>query len=99
MERGDWFFPNLSRGGDVFADHRIAIGIGEKRYADGFVFSLVRNIRYADAKDESPARERVDRGEFFSKNDGVAQRQRHDAHAKLDFFGHAGEKRTDGDGL
>src|SRR5262249_16036508 len=46
-----------------------------------------------------PARERVHRGELFSKNDGVTQRQRHDAHAKLDFFGHAGEKRTNGDGL
>src|SRR5262249_6497301 len=81
MERGAGLFPNLSHGGDVFADHRIAIGIGEKGYADGFVFSFVRNVRYADAKDESPTRERVHRGELFPKNDGVAQRERHDAHA------------------
>src|SRR5262245_13233936 len=99
MERGDWFLPNLSQSGDVFADHRIAIGIGEKGYADGFVFSLVRNIRYADAKDESTASECVHRGELFPEDDGVTQRQRHDAHAELDFFGHAGEKRTNGDGL
>src|SRR5215475_8582068 len=99
MERGDWFLPNLSQSGDVFADHRIAIGIGEKGYADGFVFSLVRNIRYADAKDESTASECVHRGELFPEDDRVAQRQRHDAHAELDFFGHAGEKRTYGDGL
>src|SRR5215468_8247995 len=99
MKRGAGLFPNFSHGGDVFADHRIALGIGKKGYADGFVFDFVRNIRYTDAKDESTASERVHRGELFPKNDRVTQRQRHDAHAKLDFFGHAGEKRTNGDGL
>src|SRR5262249_22525857 len=62
MERGAGLFPNLSHGGNVFADHRIAIGIGEKGYSDGFVFAFVRNVRYADAKNESTAIERVHRG-------------------------------------
>src|ERR687891_387800 len=65
MERGAGLFPNLSHGGDVFADHGIAIGIGEKRYSDGFIFFFVRNVRYADAKDESTAGERVHRGKLF----------------------------------
>src|SRR5262249_7471993 len=94
MKRGAGLFPNLSHGGDVFADHRIAIGIRKEGYSDGFIFSLIRNIRYANAKDESTAGECVHCSELFPKDDRVAQRQRHDTHAELDFFGHACKKRT-----
>src|ERR671922_218088 len=72
MERGAGLFPNLSHGGDVFADHGIAIGIREKRCSDRFVLFFVRNVRYADAKDESTAGERVHCGKLFSKDDRVA---------------------------
>src|SRR5262252_8406641 len=99
VKRGARLFPNLSHGADVFADHGIAISVGKKGYSDGFIFSLVRNVRYADPKDESTARERVHRGELFSEDDRVAQGQRHDTHAELDLFGHAGKKRTNGDGF
>src|ERR671922_1303214 len=73
MERGAGLFPNLSHGSDVFADHGIAIGVGEKRSTDRFVFCFVRNVRYADAKDKSTAGERVHRGKLFSKDDRIAQ--------------------------
>src|SRR5215470_508421 len=99
MKRGAGLFPNLSHGADVFADHGIAISVGKKGYSNGFIFSLVRNVRYADPKDESTAGERVHRGELLSKDDRVTQRQRHDTHAELDLFGHAGKKRTNRDRL
>src|SRR5215510_12225847 len=99
MKRGAGLFPNLSHGGNVFADHGIAIGIRKKGYSDGFTFSLIRNVRYANAKDESTAGKRVHRGKLFPKDNRAAQGQRHDTHAELDFFGHACEKRTNGDRL
>src|SRR5262245_62308941 len=61
MKRGAGLFPNFSHGGDVFADHRIAIGSGKEGDADGFVFDFVGNIPYTDAKDESTASERLQR--------------------------------------
>ena len=72
MERGAGLFPNVSHSSDVFANHGIAIGIGEKRYSDGFVLFIVRHDRYADPKDESTAGERVHRSKLLSKDDRVA---------------------------